>query len=81
MANFNERRFDDAREAAEFIVEAHANGKTVTVDNTNDYSTPHMHGHQEYEVAERDDGMIGVTPSNSATVYPTPEGTFVIHSG
>ena len=81
MTNFNQRRFDDATEAAEFIVEAHANGETVTVENTNDHSTPHMHSHQEYVVDERDDGMVGVRPSDSSVVYPTPAGTFVIHSG
>ena len=81
MTNFNQRRFDDPREAAEFIVSAHNDGQTLTVDNTDEYSSPHMHSHDEYVVDERDDGMVGVREVDSGFVTPTPEGTFVIHSG
>ena len=81
MTNFNQRRFDDPREAAEFIVKAHNDDQTLTVDNTDEYATPHMHASDEYVVDERDDGTVGVRKINSGIVTPTPEGTFVIHSG
>ena len=81
MTNFNQKAFDDAREAAEFIVEAHENDETLTVDNTDAHATPHMHSHEEYEVAERSDGKIGVKAVGSGVVTPTPAGTHVIHSG
>jgi hypothetical protein len=81
MTHFNQKRFDDPHKAAEFIVDAHDDGQTVTVDNGDNHSAPHMHSHQEYEVAQRDDGMVGVKPTNSNHVYVTPEGTFVVHSG
>jgi hypothetical protein len=81
MTNFNTKQFDDALKAADFIVEAHKNGETLTVDNTDKYSSPHMHSHQEYEVAVQEDGTVGVKPLDSGIVYPTPEGTVVIHSG
>ena len=81
MTNFNQTRFDDPREAAEFIVYAHNDGQTLTVDNTDEYATPHMHTSDEYVVDERDDGTVGVRKVNSGIVTPTPEGTFVIHSG
>ena len=81
MTNFNTNEFDDARDAAEFIVAAHNDGQTVTVDNTDAHATPHMHSIDKYEVAERDDGKIGVKPVDSHFVTPTPAGTIVIHSG
>jgi len=81
MAYFNTKRFDTAREAAEFIVKAHEAGETLTVDNTDTYATPHMHSHKEYEVAERDDGAIGVSAKDSGRVTPTPAETVVMHSG
>ena len=80
MTNFNQTRFDDAREAAEFIVKAHNDGQTLTVNNTDEYATPHMHSHQEYVVDERDDGTVGVRTVDSSIVTPTPAGTFVIHT-
>jgi hypothetical protein len=80
MTNFNTKEFDDARNAAEFIVEAHSEGQTVTVENGDKYSNPHMHSHDEYEVAEQDDGTVGVRVVGSGVVNPTPEGTFVVHS-
>jgi len=81
MTNFNEKQFDDPREAAEYIVKVHSEGQTVTVDNGDEYSSPHMHSHVEYEVAERSNGTVGVKSTDSSIVYPTPEGTFVLHSG
>ena len=81
MTNFNQRRFDDATEAAEFIVHAHNDGQTLTVDNGDEYATPHMHASDEYLVDERDDGTVGVRKTDSSIVTPTPAGTFVIHSG
>jgi len=81
MTGFNEKRFDDGKEAAKFIVEVHNEDQTVTVDNGDEYSSPHMHSHNEYEVAQRDDGTYGVRVVGQSHVYPTPEGTYVIHSG
>jgi len=81
MTNFNEKRFDNAQDAAEFIVQAHDEGQTVSVYNGDEYPSPHMHSNEEYEVAEREDGMVGVSQVDRHTVCPTPEGTFVMHSG
>jgi len=81
MTHFNEKRFDDSKEAAEFIVDVHSDGQTVSVENGTEYSNPNMHSHENYEVAQRDDGTYGVRTTGSSIIWPTPEGTFVLHSG
>jgi hypothetical protein len=80
MTNFNQVKFEDSKEAAEFIVAAHKDGQTLTVNNGDEYSSPHMHSHDEYEVAQRDGGTYGVRKLSNSYIYPTPEGTYVIHS-